>query len=225
MQHKLDVDALLAHLPLFKHLDASQRTLMAQASQQIRVAKHGYVFHRGDPANGLFIVAVGQIKLAIPTQNGHEKVIEFFGAGSAFGEAVMFLDLPYKVQAQALADSLLIWIGKQEIYAALDRDPSFARRMLAGLSLRLHGLIHDIETLNSHNARQRVIRYLLSQPQTAARIQLPVNKNVIASKLGLTPETFSRILQQLSRDGLIEVLGRAVWLRDTRALTQHLDAP
>lgn len=222
MSSKLDIDALLSHLPLFRNLDAPQLALMAEASQQVRVPKHGYVFQRGDPATGLYVVAVGSIKLAVVAANGQEKVIEFFGPGQAFGEAVMFLDRPYMVQAQALDDTLLIWIDKQDIYAAIDHDPSFARRMLAGLSLRLHSLVQDIETINLQNASQRVISYLLAQPRADGHVQFPFNKNVIASKLGLTPETLSRLLHQLSSAGLIAVEGRDVVIHDIAALEQRL---
>ncbi|GAB3256374.1 Crp/Fnr family transcriptional regulator [Chitinimonas naiadis] len=222
MATKLDIEALLGCLPLFRNLDASQLALMAKASQQVRIPKHDYVFHRGDPANGLYVVAVGAIKLAIPSPTGQEKVIEFFAPGQAFGEAVMFLDKPYMVQAQALEDTLLIWIDKQDIYAAIDHDPLFARRMLAGLSLRLHALVQDIETINLQNASQRVVSYLLNTPREGGRMHLPFNKNVIASKLGLTPETLSRLLNQLSLAGLITVEGRDVVIHDAAELERRL---
>ncbi|QNM95128.1 Crp/Fnr family transcriptional regulator [Chitinimonas koreensis] len=218
MANRLDTGALLGHLPLFRNLDARQLALMARACQEVRIAKHGFAFQRGDPANGLYVVAVGTIKLAIPSPSGQEKVLEFFTAGQAFGEAVMFLDKPYMVQAQALEDTLLLWIDKQDIYAAIDHDPSFARRMLAGLSLRLHALVQDIEAVNLQNATQRVAGYLLRQPREDGQIHLSVNKNVVASKLGLTPETLSRLLGQLSGKGYIAVEGRDVQLLDAAAL-------
>lgn len=222
MAYKIDIDSLLLRLPLFRNLDANQLALMARASQQIRVKKHQFVFQRGDQANGLYVVAVGSIKLAIPSPSGQEKVIEFFSPGQAFGEAVMFLDKPYMVQAQALEDTLLIWIDKNDIYAAIDHDSLFARRMLAGLSLRLHALVQDIEAINLQNASQRVISFLLKQPRENGQVHFPFNKNIIASKLGLTPETLSRLLQQLSIKGLIQVNKLDVQIPDPDALEAQL---
>jgi len=224
MRPKTDLGALLSHQPLFRNLDADQLALMTAVSEQVNVEKHKFVFHRGDPANGLYVVAVGHIKLAVPAANGQEKVIEFFGPGAAFGEAFMFLDKPYMVEAQALEDSLLIWIDKQDIYAAIDRDPSFARRMLAGLSMRLHTLVQDIETINLQNATQRIVAYLLNQPREAGEMRFPFNKSLIASKLGLTPETLSRLLHQLNEAGLIEVDGKRVQIVDVEALENRLYA-
>lgn len=222
MRPKTDLGALLSHQPLFRNLDADQLALMTAASHQVNVEKNKFVFHRGDPANGLYVVAVGHIKLAVPAANGQEKVIEFFGPGDAFGEAFMFLDKPYMVEAQALEDSLLIWIDKQDIDAAIDHDASFAKRMLAGLSVRLHTLVKDIETVNLQNAMQRVVLYLLSQPREEEKMRFPFNKSLIASKLGLTPETLSRLLHQLSGAGLIEVDGKCVHIIDAAALEAHL---
>lgn len=225
MRSKRDVGALLSHQPLFRSLEPAQLALMTAACQQVNVAKGRYVFHRGDPANGLYVVAVGHIKLAVPAPNGQEKVIEFFGPGHAFGEAFMFLDRPYMVEAQALEDSLLLWLDKQDIYAAIDSDPSFAKRMLAGLSLRLHSLVQDIETVNLQNSRQRVISYLLAQPREAGRTRFPFNKSIIASKLGLTPETLSRLLHQLTEAGLILVDGKDVDIQQVEALEALLYQP
>jgi|SRR5690606_973393 len=222
MRPKTDLGALLSHQPLFRNLDADQLALMTQACHQVNVEKNKFVFHRGDPANGLYVVAVGHIKLAVPAANGQEKVIEFLGPGEAFGEAFMFLDKPYMVEAQALADSLLIWIDKQDIYAAIDRDSSFARRMLAGLSMRLHTLVKDIETVNLQNAMQRIAAYLLAQPREEGEMRFPFNKSLIASKLGLTPETLSRLLHQLSEGGVIEVDGKRVRIVDAAALEVRL---
>ncbi|MDE2598002.1 MAG: Crp/Fnr family transcriptional regulator [Rhodocyclaceae bacterium] len=222
MRHKTDLGALLAHQPLFRSLDAAQLAVMTAAAQKISIEKNDFVFHRGDPCNGLHVVAVGHIKLAVPAANGQQKVIDFFGPGDAFGEAFMFLDKPYMVEAQALDDSLLIWIDKQDIYNAIDRDPSFARRMLAGLSLRLHTLVKDIETVNLQNATQRVVAYLLSQPREADETRFPFNKGLIASKLGLTPETLSRLLHQLAEAGLIEVSGKRVQIIDSAALEARM---
>ena len=218
----LDIGPLLAHLPLFRSLDAERLALMAQSCHQLRVPRHGFVFHRGDPAHGLYVVAVGLVKLALPSARGHEKAIEFFGPGQAFGEAVMFLGRPHAVDAQALEDSLLICVDKKDIDAAIDSDAAFARRMLAGLSLRLQTLVHDIETVTLQNAMQRIVTYLLEQPRNGSLTSFPVNKNIIASKLGLTPETLSRLLHQLSSTGLIAVDGKEVMLLDLPALEEKL---
>ena len=217
-----DLHALLLQLPLFRSLNGEQLNLVAQACHLIPIARHDFVFRKGDPANGLYIVASGSVKLSLRAANGQEKIIEFFREGDTFGEALMFLEMPYVSQAQALKDTLLIWIKKEDIDQALEHIPSFARHLLASLSLRLHTLMLDIETTHLQSAMQRVLSYLLNLPRTGDVVQLPFHKKTIASKLGLTPETFSRLLQQLINKGQIVVQGRNVEFRDEASLRAQL---
>lgn len=217
-----DLHALLLRLPLFRSLSQEQLDLIARACHLIPIARHEFVFRKGDPANGLYIVASGSVKLSLRAANGQEKIIEFFHEGDTFGEALMFLEMPYASQAQALKESLVIWIKKENIDQALEQIPSFARHLLASVSLRLHTLMQDIETTHLQNAMQRVLRYLLDLPRIGNLVNLPFHKKTIASKLGLTPETLSRLFQQLINKGQIAVKGRHVEFKDEKSLRAQL---
>ena len=219
-----DIPALLAQQPLFQQLAGEALSTLAGTTREKRLPKGEMLFQRGDTPHGFFIVVYGQIKLYLPSADGHEKVIDIVGARQSFGEAVMFMDKNYPVSAAALTDTLLLAIPKAAVFALLDRDGRFARQMLAGLSMRLHALVQDVETYSLHSSTQRVIGYLLqqgSESDAPCRITLPVSKQVIASRLNLTPETFSRILHELSAAALIEVSGRDIMLRDPARLRAH----
>ena len=174
----------------------------------------------------MYVVVHGQIKLAISSPQGVEKVVELFGPGESFGEAVMFMEKPYPVYAQALADTLLLQISKSVVFEGIERDPAFSRKMLAGLSIRLHRLLNYVESFSLRSSAQRVIGYLLQNLEAAGaakdiHVVLPANKNVIASNLNITPETFSRILHNLSGAGLIEVSGKDVCIKDVAKLRAY----
>lgn len=222
MTHALNVAALLSHLPLFRSLPADQLHKLARASQTVRVARHGFVFHRGDMASGLYVLASGSVALALPSPSGQEKITEFIGPGQCFGEAVMFLNQPYMEQARALQDSLLIWLDRADIVAVIEHDSGFARRLLHSLSQRLHGLVQDIESMTLQDATQRLIRFLLQQPRDGMQLRFPCSKHVVACKLGLAPETLSRLLQQLVSAGHISMQGRTITIHDCGALQQRL---
>jgi CRP-like cAMP-binding protein len=151
-------------------------------------------------------------------------VVEIVRPGQSFGEALMFLDKPYIVYAQALADSMLLHVSKQVVFEELARDPVFARRMLSGLSRRLHGLVRDVEAYTLRSGAERVIGYLLaelpelSDDQAQPEVNLSPGKNVIASRLNMTPEHFSRILHELAASGLIEIDNRRVRILDLARL-------
>jgi CRP-like cAMP-binding protein len=187
------------------------------------VARGEIIFHRGDPCVGFHTVVYGQVKLAFTSPQGTEKVIEIIGPGHSFGEALMFMEKPYIVSAQALADSLLLHVGKSAVFGGIERDPKFARKMLAGLSRRLHGLICDVEAYSLNSGTQRVIGYLLKGDdlQDGDQFRLDVSKTVLASRLNLTPEHFSRILHDLSAQKLIAVNGRDITIQDIQRLRDY----
>lgn len=222
----LDIPQILSRLPMFQNLAAEQISALEPACRERRLSKGEMLFQKGDPAKGFFVVVAGQIKLAFPSAQGNEKVVEIVGPRQSFGEAVMFMDRAYPVFAEALLDSLLLHISSAPVFALLQTDPLFARRMLAGLSTRLHSLVQDVEAYSSRSSAQRVVGYLLQQcPESESgersfSISLPTSKQVIASRLNLTPETLSRIFHDLSSNGLIEVSGKQITINDVRRLRE-----
>ncbi|MCB6184568.1 Crp/Fnr family transcriptional regulator [Leeia sp. TBRC 13508] len=226
MASRLDVKGVLQKAPLFQQLSDIQLDEVFQATTEIRVSKGELLFSKGDMPTGIHLVVIGQIKLGVINPQGQEKVLEMFGPRQTFGEAVVFLDRAYPVFAQALVDSVVLHIEKQAIFNALSRDVSIAKKMLAGLSLRLHELVLDVESYSLSNGLQRVIGFLLNadirgEDGNTGYIELPASKNVIASRLNLTPESLSRTLNQLSNEGLINVENRIIHLLDIAKLRTH----
>ncbi len=213
-------EEVLGHLSLFQGLDEAFRQDLAKTAKQIRVEKGACIFERGQQALGLYVVVTGRVKLSIPAVAKKEKVIEFIGPGQAVGEAVMFMDQPYLINANALEDCMLLWIDKNKIVRAIESFPHFALNVISNLSCRFITLLHDIEVVNLQSAHQRVAGYLLSLPVDQGTVRLDSSKGNISSKLGLTPETFSRTLQHLSQEGMINVHASKVDILDVGRLTQ-----
>lgn len=220
----------LCNLPIFQGLTGAELDRIAEGTVEVRVAKGQTIFQRGDPCVGFHAVVYGQVKLAFVSPQGTEKVIDILGPGQTFGEALMFSDRAYVVYGQALADSLLLHVSKSVIDAEISGDPKLARVMLASLSRRLIGLIQDVEAYSLRSGMQRVIGYLLrdlderspSEEEQPVRITLDANKGIIASRLNLTPEHFSRILGELSHEQAISVKGAEITILDAARLRAQL---
>jgi len=221
------IQEFLKNVPLFRELTDAELDRIAAGTAQVRAPAGTILFRRGEPCSGFHVIVYGQVKLAFGAADGAEKVVEILGPGSSFGEAVMFLEKPYVVFAETLADSLLLAIGKAGVFAELERNPRFARKMLGGLALRLHGLVHDLEAYTLRSGTQRVIGYLLrdyseeGDPRTPVEVALATSKGVLASRLNITREHFSRILHDLSGAGLIEVHGRIIRILDPERLRAY----
>ena len=224
---ELKLQAFLANLPLFSDCGETDLERIAAGSQVSHADKGTVIVRRGEPCTGFHAVVYGQVKLGFTSAQGSEKVVDIIGPKQTFGEALMFLERPYIVSAQAIADSMLIHVGKTAVFKEIDADPAFARRMLSGLSRRLHSLVNDVEAYSLRSGAQRVIGYLLrDEPADAATgneltVTLNTSKNIIASRLNLTPEHFSRVLHELTNAALITVEGRRVHILDVERLRNY----
>lgn len=221
------IDKIVPTLPLFRELDGEHLKAIVANTRKFQVAKGEMLFQKGDEAKGFYFVLKGQIKLAFPSMQGNEKVVALIGPGQSFGEAAMFLHQPFPVRAESLTNTEFLLFSSQLIFSLLERDPMFARKLLAGLSMRLHQLVMDVELYSQRSSVQRLIGYFLQlSPEMddspdAITIDLPSAKQVIASRLNLTPETLSRILHELTEQRLIEMNGRRIHIPNAEALRAY----
>jgi CRP/FNR family transcriptional regulator, dissimilatory nitrate respiration regulator len=229
-----EITRCLMRLPLFSDIGQPALLRLAQECGLHALERGQMVFHQGDPCEQFYVVAAGQVKLFGVSPTGQEKIVEIVAAGNSFAEALMFLGKPCMVSAQALSDTVLVSVSRASVMSELAHDNQFALRLLAGLSRRLHGLVHDVQAYALQNGVQRVIGYLLNQrtadedadPAAAHRsehftVSLPISKGALASRLSLTPEYFSRVLRELVDARLINVDGRDIHVLDTRRLAAY----
>ena len=221
-----DLPRYLSALPLFHGLPPVELALIAEGCMPRRLARGEAVFRVGDPCEEFHVAVLGQIKLFAVSPAGQEKVIEIIGPGGSFIEGLMFSGQPYRVGAEAVTEALVVSVSKQAVLDEIARNPRFSLRMLAGVSRRVHGLVCDVESYALHSGAQRVIDYLLRNLEKESgdgpvTVSLPVSKAVIASRLSLTPEHFSRVLHELEERGLIAVQRREILIREPQRLTRY----
>lgn len=139
----------------------------------------------------------------------------------------MFMQIQhYPVHAQAISDCQLIRIRMSTFRKLLDHSQEACMKILARMSQILHGAIQEIDQLTLQNATMRVVQFILqdvtSDTQFPHAIKWTAPKATLASRLSVRPETFSRILKQLTHDDLIEVKGKTITILDLDALRLHL---
>lgn len=223
---RFDLPRYLSMLPLFQEMQAPELQRLAEGSQLREFARGADIFRIGDPCDEFHVTVSGQVKLFAISPAGQEKIIELVGPGNSFAEALMFMDRPYIINAQALTDTLLLSVSRAAVLREIRGDAQFCMRMLAGLSRRLHGLVNDVQAYSLHSGVERVIGYLMRDlpedgSEAAASVQLPVSKASIASRLSMTPEYFSKVLRELEDKGLIAVDKREIRLLDTQRLARY----
>lgn len=212
--------------PLFADLLPEDITLLLKNARMRHFKAHEQIFAAGEPAHAFYFVVSGSIRLFRLSPQGGEKVIEVIMPDATFAEGVVFLGGRYPVHAAAVTDSSLVELATHHFNSVLTGNHDMALRMLAGLSTRLHQLIQDVASLILETAGQRVAGYLLSEcapAQNAGSIHMAIPKNVVASRIGVKAETFSRVLAKLRDLGLIQVTGNDIQVLDRPGLSRWRD--
>jgi len=213
----------LRNQPLFAHLDEGQLQIVLRTSHEIRLGDGQLFFQSGDSAQRFFLVIEGQIKLSKLSLSGQEKVIEIISPGETFAEALMFSETPvYPVTATAIGETRLLSFENATYLELLRGSTETCFRLMADMSRRLKHLINEIEHLSLQNASFRVADFLWKRWSANRHggnsLFLQAPKGVIASRLSVTPETFSRTLHSFSAQGFIRVEGARVEILDPEAL-------
>jgi CRP-like cAMP-binding protein len=215
----------------FSAFDARQLATMSAVTDVIFLETGQRLFNQGDEIQRFFYVQSGQIKLYRLSAEGYEKVIDLIGPKQTFAEAVVFMEpiSGYPVNADALSPSCLLGFDAQTFLTLLRQSNESCLRLMGIMSRRLRWQVNEIDRLTLHNATSRFVSFILSSGGSGVddgqRVELSVPKNVLASRLSIQPETFSRILSRLSAAGLIKVEGQSVTLLDVDRLRQQLEAP
>lgn len=210
---EIPAETLLARLPLFQALDKATLARLAAATTRHAFKRGDPVFRRGERLGGLYVIVYGQVRLVGHKPKGGTRLTGVAGPGHSLGEPMMFLERPAVVSAEAASDALLLQVPKQAVFDELERNPRFARLMLVGLSRRVESLVQELELQALGNGTERFVTWLLrhcDDPAAPFALTLPATKGAIASHLNLTPEHFSRILQELQQAGLLQVSGRKI---------------
>lgn len=215
----------LSRVPFFAHLDGDD---LARIDERFVVRDYRVgspVYLAGQPAERLYVVALGTAKLTRATAEGDEVLLDALRQGDFLGGAPAFGQERYTETAWPLSDACLLSLDAGGVEAVLERYPSVAREGIKALGRRLERAQAAVFRLQAATAEQRVALALqmLAERLGIERggqtvINAPLGRDELASLAGCAPETASRILARLDRDGVVEAGRRWVGVRDTEAL-------
>ncbi|MCB1875090.1 MAG: Crp/Fnr family transcriptional regulator [Chromatiales bacterium] len=218
-QNQLEIARLLRSASLFRGFDDHEITTIGALSQRSRLHCDEHLFRTGEPCRAFFYLISGAIKLYRIGQTGREKTIAFVKPGETFAEAAMFSGTGYPVDAVALENSELISVDCFRFSRHLQTEPRLTWKMLTTLSVRLHELVDQIDTLSTHTADQKVAAFILEHySEDGLQRPLPGNRSHFANLLGIKTETLCRSIGRFRDDGLIESDGADIRILDAAGL-------
>ena len=186
---------------------------------RITYARNVEIFGEGEPAEYLYKVVSGSVRICKLLHDGRRQVIGFHMAGEVFG---LEPDEEHHFSAEAVNDTVVLVVKRSAITALAARDADIARQLWAMTARELQRVQDHMLVLGCMSAKQRLATFLLHmalQSSGGNEIELPMSRQDIADYLGLTIETVSRTMTQLENDAAIGLASsRRVVLRNRAAL-------
>jgi len=216
---------LLRRVPIFDGLDERQ----LQALDRRLLAKHfsrdQIVFEEGRPAQGLYVVARGSVRIFKSSAEGREQVLAIERPGNTVAEIPLFDGGPYPASVSAVEDSELLFLSRQDFDALCREHPQVPVKVLTAVGRRLRQLVAIIEELSFRTVRHRLAALLLDEAEKNGRrtpegiqFTLTATNQEIASVIGTVRELVSRTLGQFEGAAVIERRGRDILVPNLNAL-------
>ena len=207
---------LLSHASFFVGLSPGHRKAIAGFCAVRELKKRAVLFREGETGSAFYLLARGQIQLHKLSPDGREIVIKVVRPGETFAEVVLFEEPRYPVAAVALTDAIVLAILKRDLHRLLD-DAGFRNDFIAMLMRKQRYLTDQIRNLSTADVEERFFRFLRDQYGAKDEIEVAISKKQIAAAIGVTPETFSRLIRKLTQEKKLAWTGKRLRLKPARA--------
>ncbi|ARR50801.1 Crp/Fnr family transcriptional regulator [Photobacterium damselae subsp. damselae] len=209
-------------------LNKTQLEKLASHQEKLICHTGSILFHQGDEANRMYVIEKGKVILYRLMPNGEEKVFNVFLAGDVIAEMALFMSpRQYPMTARIEQDSVLLAYQHNDVKQLVSKTPELAVRVMEYMTNKIHSLVNDVNILTQVNANQRFVMKLAEiykkQGLKTDKINLLTTKKLLATQLGMTPETLSRAIKRLKNEGQIVESGNSLKIVDISELCRSVE--
>jgi len=213
-------------MSLFSGLTEQEKDTLLKGGRTREIKKGQMLFSHGDKVTHFYLIISGTVQLFRATPDGHEKTIAIAKAGQTMCEdEIMDSCHGHRVNAMAVEDTLLMEFPVAWLKESAKKYGSFALNLLSLIAGRAHLMEVEAEHQATMSAAQLVACFLqrlcVLYGFSASGFDLPYSKTLIASRLGMELETFSRTLNKLKEHG-IKVEGNHVTFTNLESIAQYV---
>ncbi len=209
---------------IFSSLNDDELGELANLAIERSFVPDEFIFWDGDAPEWFYIVAEGKVKVLKHSSLGREFIIAFFGPGEMFGEIAVFENKPYPASAQAVAETKVVGIKREEFISFLANRPQVALRIISVLGGRLRDAQGRLRDLAGERVEQRLASVLLMLSSKLG-LTLPFTRQEIADMVGTTTETAIRVMSHLKDRGIIRTVRGKVIILDEEKLRLLSEGP
>lgn len=216
---------LLSSSQLLGGLPSVVLTELMGASRVVELPANQTLYQAGQPIREAYVLFSGSVKRFVDVPGGASRVIEIVQSEQALGLGEVFGNTHYGASCSTITSALLLAIDARKLREEVLHNPALGSRIIAALARRQCATEFDAAGFHyGFTGAQRLLDYLLDQAGERAglagetTVMLKASKKVIAARIGMTPESLSRNLRELSDNGVIVVEGRCVHIQNAALL-------
>jgi CRP-like cAMP-binding protein len=220
-----EVIKALLKAPIFDELEPSVLDRFAEHAHQNMHKKGKILFIHGDPAEHYYVVKSGHVKLFRETLDGTQAVIDVLSEDDIFGHNLLFEEHTYPYSAEVAESGAIISLPLSDLREEIYNNHAIAISVLRTITRQLGRKEKELEHRATQSTTQRIgcflLRQALREKSSLPIIRLPYDKMLLAARLGMQPETFSRALSQLKKKNGIRIEGSFIHLESLDQLSTY----
>lgn len=229
--NKEQISAFLQQVPLFHDLYPQELERVEEITIARFIPRKSTVFTEGSEKEAVYFIKDGLVKTYKTDENGNEQIVSFLKTGDMFPHTGFFNPNPYPATAEAIVDSKLLAIPVRLFENLMLSTPSIAVKMMRVMGDKIKELQEKLQVLSGQDVKHRVLTFLLQLADqlgewngSTVTINLPMTHQEFANSIGTTRETINRLLNQFSKEDLLEVDRSRIVIIDLEALKQQRDS-
>jgi CRP/FNR family transcriptional regulator, cyclic AMP receptor protein len=214
---------LISRIPLFAGLNEPELESLAARAVERHFAPEDSLFWEGDPAEGMFLLVEGAVKIFKTSSSGREMMLDLVAAPSSIAELPLFDGGPYPASVRAVKPATTLFLNKQDFYQACRQNPDLPLKILAVVGRRLRTLVMVVESITFGSVTKRLAKLLLDIVEAQESPAIALTHQELASRLGTVREVVSRNLARFRVQGLVKLEGREITVADQAGLRNELE--
>lgn len=218
----------LKELELFRGLEKQEFVNVCLAATKKIIEKGGYLFNQGEPADTLYLVKAGKLKLVQLTDGGREIIVDILGPGEVLGETVLFQRGDYLYSAQAIETTKVCSFSLAQFETMIRNNPALAVKIISHLGQKLYEFVRLAGEVTGTSARERLLRILHRladehgrQVDSGILIELDLTQQELANMVGISRVKVAQIISELKESGVIQRNGKSYLLKSDLCLQKH----
>lgn len=178
------------------------------------------IYHQGEEAQCFYYLKKGRVRIFITSENGGEKTLSTISRGSILGEASFFDGQPRMSSAKAVLRCELVPINKHLLTDIIKKSPETAMELFKLQAQTIRMLSAQVDSMTFTDARCRIASFLLRSVRTTGDCRIKTTHEEIASVVGVSRVTVSKIMTKLASEGIIKTGYGSVLVADTEKLAE-----